>query len=96
MIEINELAQGLYDKAIANHEVIVSTWWDCEYIYDEWKLDRNIKSYRIKMALRKGVKMGLFESGRWMGIGMTPWTGSARRTYVYPLIKKKAQEVKGG
>ena len=36
-------------------------------------------------ALRAGVRLGLFESPVWVGVGMTPYSGSARRNRMFRL-----------
>lgn len=72
-------AKVLYDLAKSRRENALFSW-DLEIE------DAAGYPHRAYMdALRAGVKLGLFEEPVWVGVGMTPYAGSARRNREFRL-----------
>ena len=97
--EPSESLKTLAIQIIRNHLLRgvneITSWWGFGYAQFEIKaIPESIPHSRLLQAMRAGKKMGWLEA-RWIGTGMTPWAGSARRQRVYD-ITDKAKEIIGG
>lgn len=83
-INLTELAKKIHKYALEHRIHSITTWWMFAEIKDEWKFEET--EDQIYRAIKKGQKLGLFSEGYWMRIGMTPWSGSARRARYYDIM----------
>ena len=83
-INLNELARKIHKYALENRIHSITTWWMFAEIKDEWRFGETEE--QIYRAIKKGQKLGLFSEGYWTRIGMTPWSGSARRARYYDIM----------
>ena len=81
---LTELAKKIHSYAIGYRINSITTWWGFAEVQDEWGFKEH--DGQLYRAIKKGQKLGLFSEGYWMGVVMTPLSGSARRARHYDVL----------
>jgi hypothetical protein len=97
-MKASELCKEIIRNMIKQNEEDITSWFDFDQAREDKIIptisdDKEYSHYQILRAINFGKEQGWFKA-EWRGIGMTPWSGSAKRQRCYNLTEYGKEQAK--
>jgi hypothetical protein len=86
-IKVKDLCNTIMVNMFDNNENYITSWFDFNDARRNNLVSEDVPRTTLLRVLNYGVKQGLFIK-EWRGVGMTPWSGSAKRQRDFELTSK--------